>query len=134
MEINPDDVIPKQQLKEIINRFLKDKKRGIPIKLFAELCGVNFFHLRDVFLYQTEPLTENVQRRVSKGYNHWKNGDVAVMIRFGQKWLEWRKEPKPRMVKGYGLQLGNDGFKLKIGAKNRYDYSNPRLDEYFKGR
>ena len=56
------------------------------------------------------------------------------MIRFGQKWIEWRKKPKPVIVRGYGLQVENGGIKLKLGLKNRLDYSDYRLDEQIKGR
>ena len=90
--------------------------------------------LLDMFFYDRTHMTELVQRRVSKAYLAWKNGEVAVMIRFGQKWIEWRKKPKPVIVRGYGLQVENGGIKLKLGLKNRLDYSDYRLDEQIKGR
>ena len=132
---NDDDyIIPKEELKQIMRRFRADKKRGMPMRLFYELSVVDKSRMDDIFFYDRAPMTELVQRRVSKAYLAWKNGEVAVMIRFGHKWLEWRKKPKPVMVRGYGLQLGNDGIKLKIGLKNRLDYSDYRLDEQLKGR
>jgi len=62
------EVIPKRELLTIIKRFIKDKNRGISVKLFAELCGINKEHLLDVFFYRIHPLTEYIQIRVSKGY------------------------------------------------------------------
>jgi hypothetical protein len=134
MDSNDDYIIPKEELKQIMKRFRADKKRGIPMRLFYELSGVDKSRMDDMFFYDRAPMTELVQRRVSKAYLAWKRGEVAVMIRFGQKWLEWRKQPKPVIVRGYGLQMGNDGIKLKIGLKNRLDYSDYRLDEQLKGR
>jgi len=64
--------LPKSELKRQIKKFLEDLDRGISIKSFAELCGISAQHLKDVFKYETEPLTENVQIRVNKGYDAWK--------------------------------------------------------------
>ena len=97
------DIIPKKELLRIIKAFLADRGRGIPIELFAELCGVDRRTLQYVFLEEKYPMTEHIQRRVSKGYDAWRNGEIAVMERYGKKWIEWRKEPKMRMVRGYGL-------------------------------
>jgi len=63
-----NNVLPKKELLRVIKRFIKDKNRGISVKLFAELCGVDKEHLLDVFFYRIHPLTEYMQIRVSKGY------------------------------------------------------------------
>jgi hypothetical protein len=55
-------------------------------------------------------------------------------VHYGRKYLEYRKEPKPVAVRGYGLQATSEGIKLKIGLKNKFDYSDYRLDETLKGR
>ena len=74
-----EGVIPKRELLAIIKRFIKDQNRGISVKLFAELCGINKEHLLDVFYYRVHPLTEYIQIRVSKGYKAWEKGEVAIM-------------------------------------------------------
>ena len=72
-------VIPRRELHRIIKQFLNDLNRGISVQLFAELCGLSDKTLQTTFIYDTTPLTEFVQRRVSKGYQSWLNGEVAVM-------------------------------------------------------
>ena len=86
-------VMPKKQLLIEVKRFLKDPDRGISIRLFAELCGVTKRHLLDVFYFRSEPLTEYMQIRVSKGYKAWQNGEVAIMQNQDKtKFVTFRKE------------------------------------------
>jgi hypothetical protein len=126
-------VIPRQDLKRTIKRFLSDKNRGISIPLFAELCGVSVAILRLVFIKEEEPLTEYVQRRVSKGYQSWLRGEVAVMMNRDQtRFVQYRKEPKPRVARFIGLEVQNGQIKLKIGLKNKADYSNLDIDEQLR--
>lgn len=126
-------VIPRQDLKRTIQRFLSDKNRGISIPLFAELCGVSVAILRLVFIKEEEPLTEYVQRRVSKGYQSWLRGEVAVMMNRDQtRFVQYRKEPKPRVARSIGLEVQNGQIKLKIGLKNKADYSNLDIDEQLR--
>jgi hypothetical protein len=127
--------IPKMELKRIMKRFLKDKNRGISVKLFAELAGVSEVHIRDVFLDESEPLTEYMQRRVSKAYIEWVNGEVSIMQnRDNTRFVQYRKEAKPDMAKTTGLHLVNGEIKIKVGITNRSDYSVLTLDEQLKGR
>ena len=123
-------VYPKTELKRIIKRFFQDKNRGISIKLFAELAGVSHLYLRNIFLYETEPLSEMVQRRVDKAYKAWVNGEVAIMQNQDRtRFVQYRKEAKPVMQKTTGLQLVNGQFKVSLGVKPKYDYSGLTLDE-----
>lgn len=125
--------IPKHELKHIMYNFLSDHGRGISVNLFAEIAGVSAGHIYDVFLYQTEPLTEMVQRRVSKAYKSWVNGEVAIMQnRDNSKFVQYRKEPKPLMQRSLGLKVTNDGIKINLGVKPKYDYSTHTLDEQLK--
>lgn len=128
------EVIPKAELKVLVKRLLLDKKKAIPTRLFAELCGISRYHLHETFVLETRPISEVVQRRVSRAYCLWRDGKIRVMVHYGRKYLEFRKEPKQIAVRGYGLQATSDGIKLKIGIKNRLDYSDYRLDETLKGR
>lgn len=122
--------IPKTELKVIMRRFLADKERGISIPLFSELSGVSISQLRDVFLNDKEPLTEYVQRRVSKAYNEWKNGEVAIMQnRDTSKFVQYRKEARPALQKTNKLEVINGEIKIKLGITNKYDYSGNTLDE-----
>jgi hypothetical protein len=122
--------IPKAELKIIMRRFLSDHERGISIPLFADLSGVSIAHLRDVFLNDKEPLTEYVQRRVSKAYNEWKNGEVAIMQnRDASKFVQYRKEAKPVLQRTNKLEVINGEIKIKLGISKKYDYSGSTLDE-----
>jgi hypothetical protein len=122
--------LPKALLRKAIYRFLKDKDRGISMELFAELAGVSKSHIKDVFLYETEPMTEYVQRRVSKAYTEWTNGEVAIMQnRDNSKFVQYRKESKPVMQKKTTLQVVNGKIALKIGIAPKYDYLTATLDE-----
>ena len=128
-----EPVIPRHDLKRIIKRFLADKNRGISIPLFAELCGVSNAILRSVFIREEEPLTEYIQRRVSKGYQTWLRGDVAVMMNRDQtRFVQYRKESKPRMARSMALAVENGQIRLKIGIKNKADYSNLDIDEQLR--
>lgn len=126
-------VLPKTELRRIIKKFLLDKRRGISIELFADLCGVNASYLRDVFIYETENMGEHLQRRVSKGYMAWARGEVAVMQNKDRtRFVDYRREPKPLLTRSTGLKVVNGEIKISVGIKNRNDYSDLTLDEQLK--
>lgn len=122
--------IPKKQLLPIIKRFLADKNRGISKELFANLAGIHVRHLLDVFDYEVEPMTEMVQYRVSKAYTEWKNGEVVIMQnRDRTKYVDYRKEAKPVLERGFNLQVQDGQIKIKLGIQKKYDYARQTLDE-----
>ena len=126
--------MPKSQLKAVVKRFLKDKDRGISVQLFADLAGISKGHLMDVFYYESEPMTEMVQRRVSKAYVEWRDGEVAIMQnRDNTKFVQYRKEAKPVMERTTALQFVNGSIKIKMGVAHKYDYQVNDLDEQLKG-
>jgi len=129
-----DTTIPKVQLLKEIKRFLKDPNRGISQNLFAELCGISKTHLLDVFLDEVEPMTEVTQRRVSRAYLKWQKGEVAVMQHKNNRYIEFRKEPKPKFIRTTGLQVVNGEIKIKLGIQNKGDYSCETLDEQLGGK
>ena len=116
--------LTKKELLRQIKKLLQDPERGISNDMFAELCGINKDHMRDVFLYQTEPLTETVQIRVNRGYDAWKKGLVRTMQRRNQtRFVDYRPEPKPNIAPSMGLKLVGGQLKLRVGMVNRHDYS-----------
>lgn len=126
--------ILKKDLMRIMKRFLLDKDRGISVALFADLCGIHPDSLRKTFIEEEYPLTEYMQIRVSKGYEAWKRGSVAIMQnRDTSKFVEYRKEDKPRLTRGYGIQFVNGQPTLNIGVRNRNDYSGLDIDEQLRG-
>ena len=116
--------LTKIELKRQIKKFLQDPNRGISQRMFAQLCGINMEHMRDVFLYETVPLTEMIQTRVNKGYDSWKKGIVRTMkSRDNKHFVDYRKEPKPVMAPSYGLQIKNGQIAMRVGMVNQHDYS-----------
>jgi Ni,Fe-hydrogenase III small subunit len=127
------EVMTKKDLLITIGKFLRDENRGISIGLFAELCNVNMPHMRDVFIHKCVPLTEAMQRKIDKGYKAFLEGRVAVMEnRDGTRYIEYRKTPKPRLVRSTGLELVNGQIKVKVGIRNKADYSTTTLDEQLR--
>ena len=87
-----------------------------------------------VFIDETEPMTEYVQRRVSKAYQEWIKGEVAIMQnRDTSLFVQYRKEAKPILHKSSKLTLINGEIKINMGIKPKYDYSDLTLDEQLKG-
>lgn len=126
--------LSKRELTKHMQRFNADKDRGISIALFAELAGISYGHFYDVFIYNTEPLTEIMQRRVSKAYQQWKAGNVKVMKRMDNtRYVDYRKQSQPVFMPKMGLQVTAQGIKVKVGMVNRHDYSEISLDEALRG-
>ena len=122
-------MLTKVELLRQIKKFLQDPDRGISHAMFAELCGINKFYMMDVFVYQTEPLSETVQIRVNKGYDAWKRGMVKTMVRRNQtRYVDYRKEPKPNLTPSMALKLVGGQLKLRVGMVNRHDYSEHDLN------
>jgi len=125
--------ILKVDLMRIMKRFIADKNRGISLNLFAELCGIHKDSLQKIFIDEEYPMTEFMQMRISKGYEAWRRGSVAVMQnRDKTRFVEYRREPKPRLARSTGLHLVNGEIKIKVGVSNRGDYSGQTLDEALK--
>jgi len=78
-------------------------------------------------------LTEYVQRRVSKAYVEYRDGEVAIMQnRDTSKFVQYRKELKPVLQRSTGLQVINGEIKIKVGIANKHDYAVSDLDEQLK--
>ena len=126
-------VIPRLELKRLVRKFILDKDRGISLNLFCEIVGISSQRLKDVILIEDEPMTEYMQRRISKAYTAWLNGEIAIMQnRDNTKFVQYRKEAKPVMQRSQQLAVENGQIKLKLGITNKYDYSGLTLDEQLK--
>lgn len=128
-------MIGRQELYRIMDNFLKDENRGISIQLFAELCGLSKKTILVVFVHKEERMTEKTQRRVSMAYTNWKNGEVSIMQnRDKTKFVEYRKEAKPKMAKSMAIEFVNGSVRIKAGIRNKSDYSNYNIDEQLTGK
>lgn len=120
----------KAELARIMERFHADKKRGISWEHFSNLAGFPQRYLRDIFVYHRSPISDAVQHRVSKAYRSWLRGEVEIMQNRDQStFVRYKKEARPVMKRGYGLDLVNGEIKLKIGLKNRRDYTYQSFDD-----
>lgn len=124
----------KAELMRIVPRFIKDKNRGISIKLFCDVCGISERTLMDVFIHHVEMMSERTQRRVDKGITHFMNGDLVVWQHkyYNTKRVEYREKPKPFARKSFQITVKDGQIGLKVGMKQRGDYSDPNLDELLK--
>ena len=127
--------ITKLELKRIMRRFIDDKNRGISLKLFANHAGLSESHFYDIFKYLNEPLTEMMQIRVSKAYQEYCRGELAIMQnRDNTRFVQYRKEPKPQFERTSKLELVDGRIQIKLGIKPKYQYNEISLDEQLKGR
>jgi hypothetical protein len=128
-------VIGRQELYRIMDNFLKDENRGISIRLFAELCGLSKQTILVVFVRKEERMTEKTQRRVSMAYTNWKNGEVAVMQnRDKTRFVQYRKEAKPKLARSMAIEFVNGSVKIKTGIRNKGDYSDYDINEQLTGK
>ena len=120
----------KHELYRQMSRYAEDANTSFSWASFAELSGVSAVHLRNVFVYKTSPLTEDVQIRVSRALERMRNGDVTVMYNKDKsRFVKFNPEPKPRVVRGYQIKLIGGELKVQPGPINRNDYSQVTLKE-----
>lgn len=123
----------KAELRKMFKRFHADDKRGISLALFADMCGISLHHLYQVFIAETETLTETTQIRVSRALEAHRKGQLRVMENplNRKRYAEYRPkgEEKPRMVKGVSFVVNNGKIGLQPRPVNRQDFSRPNLDE-----
>lgn len=111
-------------------RFMADQNRGISLNLFSDLAGTSVEALRKIFVHQTRDLDEVMQIRLSKVLQSWEAGEIAVMEgRHRTRFAEYRKVPRPRLVRSWGLTLGPDGLKVNARVRNKADYGAETLLE-----
>ena len=123
----------KAELKGIMKRFLEDKQRGISVELFSDLCGLSPDIIKKCFLYETMPVSERTQILISKGYDKFLNGEIAIMQnRDRSKFVQFRKEAKPVYTRHQRLAVIDGKVQISLGIKNRRDYSQESLDEQLK--
>ena len=126
--MNP--VIPKRELVRLMKRFQQDKNRGIPLELFCELAGIQHQTFLNAFIWECAPISELTQRKVSKAYQEWRDGQIRVLAdRKRKKSIEYRPVPKPLLRRGNTLMVENGRIVLKPGIVNHADYSRPSLTE-----
>lgn len=129
-----EDVLPRQELFLRMNRFLADKNRGISVQRFADACGLSKPLLYEIFRTKKIALSINSQIRISKALAAYERGEIAV-VQHKDLSTETvrRKTPKPVMVRSMALTMKDGKIGLRVGVRNRHDYSIPTFEEEVKG-
>lgn len=124
--------LTKAELYERVNRFHKDPNRLLTIPLFCELSGIGKTTYRDVFLTRKVPMSQDVQRKVSRAMRLLEKGEIAakhVGYSPHPNTLVFRKKPVYRAGRAILLQYSKDeGFTLKPQIVNKNSYNVPNLD------
>lgn len=128
-------VYSKRELTDRMRRFIADEGRGISLLLFCELCGIKkVATLKGLFVHGTSELTETYQIRVSRVLKSWEDGEIAVMQgRYNTRFAEYRKQPRLRLARHWGLKFTPEGLKMDVRVKNKADYGEPSLLEQMEG-
>lgn len=125
-------VMTKAEIYRQMDRFWKDTDKTLSIRMFAELSGLSQSLLTRVFYVKDMDMSEHTQIAVSRALERMTRGDVVMVYDKGNKRrLIYRQEPKPRLAKSIGLTVDGGKIGLKVGIKNKSDYSRPGFDEQF---
>jgi hypothetical protein len=123
-------ILTKAEIYRRMERFWQDEDRTLSIQMFAEFCGLSPSLLYRVFHDKTLPMTEHTQICVSRALERMARGDVVMVYgRDQRRRLLYRQEPKPRVVKANTLTIKDGKIGLKVGLKNKSDYSDPTFEE-----
>lgn len=126
-------ILPKAEIYRRMARFWEDESKTLSIPMFAEFCGLSVSLLYRVFHDKTLPMTEHTQICVSRALDRMAKGEVVMVYgRDQSRKLVYRQQPKPRMAKSASLTLDGGKIGLKVGLKNKSDYSEPTFEERLK--
>ena len=129
------DVMSKAEIYRRMERYLEEEDRIMSVKFLAELAGLSERLIFGIFVGGTHTMSEETQVRMSRALERLERGDVTVMRNRNQtKYLQYNSTPKPRVVRGYGLKLDAGKISLKIGLKNRADFSKRTFKEQMEGK
>lgn len=116
------------QIRKAIARFQADEGRVLSDEKFCELAGIGYRTFRDIF-EDGKNMSVPTQLRVEKALAALEKGMVRLMQSGHSKIVEYRREPKPDMVRGLGLQVKGGRIQLKVGIKNANCYTAPSFKD-----
>lgn len=112
-----------------------NRKRGFTMKMFAEFASMDYRHLESVTRDRADTFTELTQRKLSRALLSLEKGEAGPRIDIlGKKFIGYHPKSKPVLRRSVGLTATTDGFAIKVGLANKYDFSKPRLDDALKKR
>ena len=125
-------IMPKAEIYRQMDRFWKDTDKTLSIAMFAELCGLSESLLKRVFYVKDMDMSEHTQICVSRALERMTRGDVMMVYdRDRKRKLFYKQKPEPRLTKSMSLTVDGGKIGLKIGVKNKSDYSYAKFDEQF---
>jgi hypothetical protein len=125
-------IMPKAEIYRRMDRFWKDQDKTLSIAMFAELCGLSETLLKRVFYVKDLDMSEHTQICVSRALDRMTRGDVMMVYdRDRRRKLFFKQTPQPRLAKSMSLTVEGGQIGLKIGVKNKADYSMPSFEEQF---
>ena len=125
-------IMTKAEIYRQMDRFWKDQDKTLSIRMFAELSGLSQSLLTRVFYVKDTDMTEHTQIAGSRALGRMTRGDVVMVYDKGNKRrLIYRQEPRPRLAKSMNLTVDGNQIGLKVGIKNKSDYSQPGFNEQF---
>ena len=119
----------KAEIRKAIARFRADEGRVVSEYMFCELAGIGYRTFRQVFVDGTN-MSVQTQLRVERALKALERGDVRIMQgKGGVRSVEYRREPRPDLRRGFGLQVKDGKIGLKIGVENANCYTAPTLKD-----
>lgn len=126
-------IMPKAEIYRQMDRFWKDTDKTLSIRMFAELCGLSETLLKRVFYVKDMDMSEHTQISVSRALERMTRGDVMMVYdKSNRRSLFYRQNPQPRLAKSMRLTVDGGQIGLKVGVKNKSDYSQPGFDEQMR--
>ena len=130
-----DTVLTKQEIIRRLGTMRSNRKRGFTMRMFAEFACIGYRHMEAITRDGDSNFTELTQRKLSKALLALERGDAGPRIDIlGRKFIDYHPKSKPVLRRSMGLEITSDGIKMKVGIKNKYDFSQPRLDDSLKKR
>jgi len=130
-----DTVLTKQEIIRRLEIMRSKRKRGFTMRMFAAFAAIGYRHMESITRDQTSNFTELTQRKLSKALLALERGEAGPRIDIlGKKFIGFHPKAKPVFRRSMGLEMTADGFKMKVGITNKYDFSKPRLDDSVKKR
>lgn len=130
-----DTVLGKTDILKRLEVMRSNRKRGFTMKMFAEFASMDYRHLESVTRDRADTFTELTQRKLSKALLALERGEAGPRVDIlGRKFIGYHPKAKPVLRRSVSLTATSDGFKVKVGLANKYDFSKPRLDDLAKKR
>lgn len=130
-----DSVLTKDDIMRRLANMRSNRRRGFSMRQFATFALIDYRHLEAVTRDKKNTFTELTQRKLSKALLALEAGEAGPRVDIlGQKFIGYHKETKPVIRRSVGLTYSADGFQMKVGLANKYDFSKPRLDDSVKKR